>query len=166
MEIHPLLPSTVGLVRCKGNFPGSSPWEAHCSHKQKPMGITGCAAWEGKLGPGRSFWIWSAREENHHPARAQHVEVEGTFLWEARAELGRSQCHRRGASPCQVLSPEKCQQNFPGWISHPSPGLSHAKENTTVSKLGKCWCGLSDSGAGLGWSLWVPSNLEYSVIYL
>lgn len=146
MAIHPLLPSAVGLVRCGGDFPGSSPWEAHCSQEQKPRRITGCAGWEGKLGPGQGFWIWSARDENHQPALAQHMGVEGTFPSEERAELGRSQC--QGASPCQVLSPEKCQQNFLGWISHPSPGLSHAKGNTARQRL----------RLGTGMSLWVPSD--------
>lgn len=104
MDTHPLLPSAVGLVRRAGNFPGSSPWEAQCRSQAESRDVLdGRETWDQERASG--FGVLT------RTSISLHVEVEGTFPWEA---LGRCQCqgHCQGASLCQVLSPEKCQQNF------------------------------------------------------
>lgn len=136
--MHPLLPSTVGSV-CEGNFPSSSPRGAHCNHEQKPRRIRGCAGWEEKVGPGRGFWIWSAQKEIHQPELTLHMK----WKWRApfRGKQGQNWAgpSARATSGCQPMpgaEPREMPAEFPGWISHPSPGLSHAQGNTAVSKLG------------------------------
>lgn len=86
-------------------------------------------------------------------------------MWKWRAPFRRKQRQNwagpsardtTGGQPMPGAEPREMPAEFPGWIiHHSSPGLSQAKGNTVVSKLGKCWHGSSDSGAG--WSLWVPS---------